>query len=366
MKKISILGIRGIPASHGGFETFAEYLSLYLKESGWEVDVYCQKQGTSALQKDEWRGINLISLFVRGDGALSTIIFDFKSIFHACLNNKSVHLTLGYNTGFMNIAQRLFRIKNVINMDGIEWKRQKWGSLQKVWLWINERMACWFGNHLVADHPEIKNHLCSRVSQSKVTMIPYGAPSVISGDVQYLSQYNIEPNNYAVIIARPEPENSIYEIVKAFTLKKRKGKLLILGNYRPEENDYHAKVLSVANTDVIFVGAIYDANIVQSIRLFSRFYIHGHQVGGTNPSLVESLGSGNAVLAHDNKYNRWVAKSGACYFTSENDLSVSFDKLFSDDAEIERLKKSSRNNFENNFQWNSILEQYQDLLNQYG
>jgi len=362
MKEISILGIRGIPASHGGFETFAEYLSLYLVQRGWIVNVYCQESGSGDTHYSEWHGINLIHVPVSGQGAISTIIFDLKSIIHACKHNKSIHLTLGYNSGCLNILQRLFSIRNLINMDGLEWRRDKWGVVARSWLWLNERLACWFGNHLIADHPDIKEHLKTRVSESKITMIPYGAPDASTVSDGYLQQFGLLPDEYGIVIARPEPENSIYEIVKSFSEKKRPYKLVILGNYKELENSYHAKVKAAANNNVLFLGAIYDHNVVQSLRCHSRFYIHGHQVGGTNPSLVESLGAGNAVLAHDNKYNKWVAKKGALYFSGLNDLSDCYDKLFSDDEFISNLRVESFNNFKENFGWDNILQQYENLL----
>src|SRR3546814_15753467 len=106
-------------------------------------------------------------------------------------------------------------------MDGLEWKRDKWSCPARSWLWLNERAGCYLGNRLIADHPEIENHLATRVPRSKITMIPYGADSVVSADVTALSQYGLEPDGFAVVIARPEPENSILEIVRAFSAKRR-------------------------------------------------------------------------------------------------------------------------------------------------
>ena len=116
------------------------------------------------------------------------------------------------------------------------------------------------------------------------------------------------------------------------------------------------------NRSVVFVGAIYDADVVSALRFYSRFYIHGHQVGGTNPSLVEALGAGNPVLAHDNEFNRWVAKGGAVYF---NDIEIAdklIGELFSSEDKINQLKEATKLNFKENFHWDDILAQYADLL----
>ncbi len=363
-KQVIVLGIRGVPAKHGGFETFAEYLCNYLINQDWDVIVYCQEECEGDIFESEWEGVKRIHIPVKNKGPLGTIIFDLKSIIHSLRFNK-VFLTLSYNTAVFNILHRLKRKKNVINMDGIEWKRQKWGVIAKTWFWLNERFGCWFGNHLVADHPLIKEHLSTRVASNKITMIPYGGREILFADENVLSNYNLTKNEYAILIARPEPENSILEVVTAFSIQKQKSKLVVLGNYKPDTNTYHKAVMEAASDDVVFTGAIYDLEVVGALRFFSRFYVHGHQVGGTNPSLVEAIGAGNAILAHDNKFNHWVAKEGAIYFSDINSATQGFKTLFSDDEIIEKLKESSKSNFKENFEWEKILMQYDKLLSRW-
>jgi glycosyltransferase involved in cell wall biosynthesis len=359
-KKLILLGIRGVPAKHGGFETFAEYLCKYLVQNGWSVCVYCQEVGSGAAYESDWIGVKRIHIPVENKGAVGTVIFDFKSVIHS-LRYSGVFLTLGYNTAIFNILYRVFGKRNLINMDGVEWKRQKWGSLAKLWFWLNERMGCWFGNHLVADHPMIEDHLATRVSRSKMTMIPYGGLEVAAAEESILDEFGLDADEYAIIIARPEPENSILEAVEGFSVKLRGKKLVVLGHY-DEHNSYHQEVLSAASGEVIFLGAIYDVIKVSALRFFCRAYVHGHQVGGTNPSLVEALGAGNAIIAHDNQFNRWVAKSGAVYFSSSVEADDAFDRIFSDDQFVTDLRAATRSNFTENFQWEQILKQYEDLL----
>ena len=157
-KKIIISGIRGIPADHGGFETCAERLSLYLEERGWDVSVYCQKKGSKKTHKTKWNNINLINVYVSSNSAFSTILFDLKVVIDSLKFRDHIILTFGYNTAIFNILYRIFNIKNVINMDGIEWKRQKWGFCLKIWFYINEKIAKLFSNVMIADHPEIKKY----------------------------------------------------------------------------------------------------------------------------------------------------------------------------------------------------------------
>jgi glycosyltransferase involved in cell wall biosynthesis len=363
-KKLVILGVRGIPARHGGFETFVENLSIYLVKKGWSVSVYCQEVGKGDFYETDWHGIKRIHIPVSGQGPLGTIIFDFKSVWHA-RTNKILHLTLGYNTAIFNIIQRLYGIKNIINMDGIEWKRKKWGLVAKSWFWFNERFAFWFGNHLIADHPCIENHLATRGSYKKITMIPYGAYAVDNPDETILQKYALEKNKYSIIVARAEPENSFFEIVSAFSQKRRGHKLVVLGNFVAEKNSYHKAVMNAASNEVVFPGSIYDSEKIGALRFYSRFYIHGHQVGGTNPSLVEAMGAGCAVIAHDNKFNRWVAGNGAYYFSDTNALRSFFDTDYLDDDFVKARRVFSKNKFIKDFQWSDVLGQYESLLMEY-
>lgn len=358
--KLRILGIRGVPAAHGGFETFAEYLCLYLVQQGWKPVVYCQEDGEGEMWTDEWEGVERIHIPVKQSGPLGTIIFDWKTNLHAA-KSKEPCLILGYNTAIFTILLRFKGIISIINMDGIEWSRAKWGPIAKLWFWFNDWAGCWLGNHLVADHPEIKKHLSTRANPKKITMIPYGAEEVTQISPKPLIKWSLEPNQYLTVIARPEPENSLLEIVEGFSKSKRGIKLVILGNYDPS-NAFHKKVLDAASDEVLFIGAIYDKSIVQALRYYSLAYVHGHQVGGTNPSLVEALGAGNAIIAHDNRFNKWVAGEGAVYFSDSETFSQTLDSLLKNFEKITLMKNASLERFLDKFTWDHILKQYEDLI----
>lgn len=356
---MAILGIRGLPAAHGGFETFAEYLSTHFVQRGWQVTVYCQvSSGEQRCHK--WQGIELVDIPVSGDGAASTIVFDIKSTVQACQHHDLL-LTLGYNTGFLALYTRLKGVTNVINMDGIEWQRSKWSLPIKIWFYINERFAGWAGNHLVADHPEICSHLAGSYKRNKITTIPYGAEEIEDSDDGCLHDLGVRAQQYALVIARPEPENSILEIVRAYTRAKRNYKLILLGKFE-EGNRYHREVKQAANDDVVFAGAIYDKNIVQALRFYAHLYIHGHQVGGTNPSLLESMAAGSAIVAHDNRFNRWVTGNKATYFKDEQSLSDLFGQFDQTADELAGMRDDMRELFEQRYQWSTIIDQYEQML----
>lgn len=358
--RLRILGTRGVPAQHGGFETFAEHLALYLVANGWHVTVYCQAEG-ERIKEDDWRGVQRVHIPVRARGALGTIAFDWKATVHSSRYPDLV-LTLGYNTASFSLLYRLRGVKNLINMDGIEWRRQKWTATERAWLYFNERAGCLLADHLIADHPEIQSHLATRVRTSKITMIPYGAHKVDEPDPELLVEYGLAPGRYIIVIARPEPENSIFEIVSGFSRKRRGVKLVVLGRYDATRTAYHREVQQAANDEVVFVGAIYHPQKVNALRYHALLYIHGHQVGGTNPSLVEALGASSPILAHDNVFNRWVAGPRAKYFTDAKDCERQLDALLGNRPLLARMRQASTIRHRQMFTWEKVLSEYEQLL----
>lgn len=359
-KHLIVLGIRGLPASHGGFESFAEKLAPWMLNAGWRVTVYCQGSDNGKRTVDTWQGCQRVHIPVHGDNAFSTIEFDIKSTVDA-IKNPGIILTLGYNTGFLAIYSRIMKKTNLINMDGIEWKREKYSLFEKIYLWLNELIASKFGNTLIADHPEIALHLMRHTSSSKIETIAYGSDRLSDEDPSCLNEFGLEKDKYLTLIARPEPENSILEIVTAFSQKERGVRLLVLGNYR-EDQAYHVLVRKAASREVIFAGAVYEKIKIRAIRRFSLAYLHGHRVGGTNPSLVEALGAGNAIIAHDNKFNRWVAGESALYFSNEDECSSKIDEVISNNMIRENCRNAALQRWSDEFMWPSILSKYENLL----
>ncbi len=357
---VQILGTRGLPAKHGGFETFAQDLSLFLVARGHAVTVYCQDETGNAPHEDEWNGIRRV-MIPAAEGSRGSLAFDWMSVAHAA-KTPGVALTLGYNTGVFNFRFRASKKPNAMNMDGIEWRREKWSLLQRLWLWFNEWAGARASQHLVADHPEIGKHLLRHTSAPKITVIPYGADQILSAPIHPVAAYGLASKSYDLVIARPEPENSILEIVKAHGRSIRPYPLVMLGNYSGSVGEYQKRVVEAAASNVMFLGAIYDRDTVAALRFHSRLYIHGHRVGGTNPSLVESLGTGSAIVAHDNRFTRWVAGPGARYFKGVDDLAKILDRLDSDPHQVEVMGASSRKQHELHFTKNRVLANYEKLL----
>lgn len=357
---VNILGIRGIPAAHGGFETFAGRLAPWLRDRGHTITVYCQEdEGDFGPWIDEWDGIERVHFCPKRNGPNGTIEFDLACVRHV-LRRPGIDLILGYNTAVFNLIQRLGGRKIMMNMDGIEWKRAKWSLPARVWFFLNEVAGANLCHVAIADHPEIAKHVAAR-SFKKPVMIPYGSDRIETAPEEAVRCLGVKPGNYLISIARAEPENSILELVRSFSSLKTNANCIVLGRF-DDTNAYHRAVKAAAGPQVIFPGAIYDPAKVSALRFHARGYLHGHQVGGTNPSLVEALGAGNAIIGHDNRFNRWVAGPDQLYFANEEEAASLMQKLLEDDKLLKRAKNAALNRHKEAFEWQMILSSYEQAL----
>ncbi|MFT4213698.1 MAG: DUF1972 domain-containing protein [Microbacterium sp.] len=362
-KTVRILGTHGVPAAYGGFETAAENVGLFLRDHGWRVIVYCQLEGNGPIRTDVWKGIERVLIPEPHDGWRGTSAFDLTSIRHATRQHVDgdVWLTFGYNTGVLDVLPRLRGIPNVINMDGMEWTRRRWGLAKQAILLGNERLAGLVGNVLIADHPVIARYLRRHFGARRVQTITYGAHEVTDAPTSAVRDMGLTPGGYGIVVCRPIPENSILQIVSAWSREHRGMPLVVVGPYGGED-PYHLKVRAAASEEVIFPGPIFDAERLGALRFHSAVYLHGHTVGGTNPSLVEAMAAGNAVIAHRNPYNTWVAGDQSAYFDSEEDLAAVLSRVLPDAQRRKRMGAAVRQRFLDEFTWEKIGSEYEYAL----
>lgn len=362
-RTVRILGTHGVPAAYGGFETAAENIGLYLHRRGWRVIVYCQELGTAHVSRDEWNGLERVIISEPRSGWRGTSAFDLTSIRHALKEHREgdVWLTFGYNTGVFDVLPRLRGVPNVINMDGMEWTRRRWGVVKQAILLANERLAGMVGHVLIADHPVIATYLSRHFGRRRVRTITYGAHQVLSADTAPPLELVLTPGAYGIVVCRPIPENSVLEIVSAWSRRPRNMPLLVVGPYS-DEDTYQRAVRAAASSEVVFPGAIFDPSRLGALRFHSALYLHGHTVGGTNPSLVEAMAAGNAIVAHRNAYNTWVAGPYSRYFDTAEDLDVTLSELLSNEEVRTRMGDAARSRYREEFTWEFIGEQYEDAL----
>ncbi len=356
---IAILGSRGIPASYGGFETFAEELSVRLVQRGHEVTVFCED--TQDYCDKIYKGIRLEYVKTRPLGPLNIVWFDTLCMLKAAGKHDLI-LLLGYGAGAFVWVPRFFGTPVWINMDGLEWKRSKWPWYGRLFLRINEWCAVQFSSRVIADSKGIRDYLKRKYGEDiTCDMIPYGAEIVEkSPDTTLLHLYTVEPNNYYLVVCRLEPENHVAEIIHGFVASASQKKLIIVGNV-DVDTSYVKKLKQTNDHRVHFVGTIYEKNKLHALRYYAFGYFHGHSVGGTNPSLLEALGCGNLVIAHDNPFNREVAAECGRYFTSVSDISEIINSI-EFQSNQDTISDMAQDRIRKIYNWERITDLYEDLF----
>jgi glycosyltransferase involved in cell wall biosynthesis len=352
---IAILGCRGIPAKFGGFETFAEQLSIRLVKKGIQVTVFCEKGQTYT--RSTFNGVKLKYIKTPMIIGLRSIWFDFASIIKSVCKYDLI-LMLGYHSAFSYFIPKLLRKHFWINMDGLEWNRDKWSHIATMYLKIMEFLAKKWSSKLVADSDQITDYLLKKgVHANKIITIPYGADLVTHHPTKkYINSLGLEGNDYYLVVCRLEPENHILEIIEGFLKCTSKRRLIIVGDSEAR-TAYVRKLKKYEGNMVRFVGTVYDKKNLESLRFYCFAYLHGHSVGGTNPSLLEAMASGNFVIAHDNPFNREVTNNKAWYF---NDADTFTDRIHTLETKgyPEKVKYYFNYLIEKKYNWDVIAESY--------
>jgi len=359
--RLAILGTRGIPANYGGFERFAEELSIRLVSLDVDVTVYCEERDG---QRDAmFNGVALRYERAAIGGPLSTILFDLKCIWSARKEYDVVYM-LGYGTAPFCILPRIFGTKVWLNVDGIEWARAKWGILAKVYFKAMEYFSVRVPDRVIADAAGIRDHLQRRHGElTNCDVIAYGASVVQDApNKNLLEEWGLEPRGYHLVVCRLEPENHVLEIIKGYCQSSTQRPLVILGNHQVD-TPYVQKIRGLASNKVRFIGTVFDKQRLDALRFHSLTYLHGHSVGGTNPSLLEAMGCGNIVIAHDNSFNKEVLGAIGRYFLVPSDIPALIAEVeeMPDNEQLE-VRSHVRERVSSNYSWDFIASQYLGLL----
>jgi glycosyltransferase involved in cell wall biosynthesis len=360
-KSIAILGTRGIPARYGGFETFAEELALRLARQGVDVTVYCVKGAGES--PPSYHGVRLVYIPSFSCGPFTTILFDLLCLWDARKRHDVIYM-LGYGAAHFCLIPRLWGSKIWLNVDGIEWARAKWSATAKFYFKAMEWFSTWVPDLIIADANGIKTHLENRHRcLSCCTVIPYGAEVVETPpDTGLLSQWDLLPQEFYLVVSRIEPENHVREIVEGYKISKSTIPLVVVGNHK-SGTAYADSLLLLADDNVRFIGGVYEKEKLQALRYHSLAYFHGHSVGGTNPSLLEALGCGNLIVAHDNVFNREVTGEIGFYFKVPEDIPSlvgKIERLSIEERQSLTCKAKSR--IRENYDWDEISNFYHQIL----
>ena len=359
-RRIAILGTRGIPACYGGFETFAEEIATRLVERGHDVTVLCEKR--KGERPSVYKGVNLRYVSAPSFGPLTTIVFDLLCLVKARRSYEVVYM-LGYGASLFCFIPRLWGAEVWINMDGIEWRRSKWSRAAKLYLRLMEGMALWTANRIIADAEGVRGHLAGRHRWlPPCTVIPYGSPVIeCAPDAALIAEWDLHVDQYYIVVCRLEPENHVFEVVRGFAAANPYYPLIVVGDHL-EKKRYVQQLVAMRDERIRFIGTVYDRDKLQALRYHARAYFHGHSVGGTNPSLLEAMGCGNAILAHDNVFNREVAGDAAEYFSVSKDLPRLIQALESDNGRRQAMRAAARRRIASHYSWEQVCDRYIELL----
>lgn len=358
MKRVDIVGSSGIPAKYGGFETLAEYLVLSLN-ADYNFVVYCQ----SSLYQDQpksYNGASLEYINIKANG-IQSIFYDVICLLKAG-SKSDIIILLGVSGSIFLPLIRLFtNVKIITNLDGIEWKREKWSFVAKLYLRFSEFLAVKFSHRIVADNLYIQKYLSTQYS-AKSTFIAYGGDhSVIESLSSKVTINNTPFNlelNYAFTVCRIEPENNIHLILSAFS--KSSLRYVIVGNWAASEYGKNLRREYYDFDNIYLLDPIYDLNVLNTYRSNAKLYIHGHTAGGSNPSLIEAMFMGLPCLCFDVPFNRATTFGHALYFSNEPELLDCIKTL-----NLETLHELGRDLHAKAiefYKWEFIASQYDQLL----
>ncbi len=358
MKRVAIIGTVGVPAAYGGFETLVENIIGENASKDVDYTIFCSAKDCSK-RLEEYKGAKLKYIGLHANGVQS-IIYDGISLMKS-LRGYDVVVVLGVSGGiFFPIFRLLCRSRFIVNIDGLEWKRDKWGTLAKFILHQSEKIAIRLADVVIADNQGIVEYVKSTYNKES-TLIAYGGDHVVRNvpaDVvdSILSQYGVKANEYSISVCRIEAENNCDKILKAFA--ESGSPLVFIGNWDRSEYGQKLKVIYSKFSNINIVDAVYDLDTLYVLRSKSKYYIHGHSAGGTNPSLVEAMYCGCNIIAFDVVYNRATTENMAHYFSNPDELKIYLT------ATQTALSKNSTAMYaiaNRKYTWSAIAQRYESL-----
>ena len=363
--KIAFISTRGIPNNYGGFEQFAEQISVRLVARGHEVTVYSPHYHT--FQKNTYKGVCIKHIYSPEPwmgSSVGSFFYDFLSLRDALKKEKP---DIIYVAGYTSIvpAYIWYNVKNlkgsvvITNMDGLEYKCTKFNKWIQTFLLWEERITAKHSRYLIADNVGIQDYYKSKYNRES-TLLAYGADIPHNYNEQLISEFGLEADEYFLIVARMEPENNIAMAIEGYLASKwhRRKPLIIIGN---PNTPYGKRLMSQYGKEsaVRFIGGVYDIDKLNSLRHYSYAYFHGHSVGGTNPSLLEAMACGCFILSHDNVFNKTILETNAYYYTDEKSVTSILNSM--DETIAMKAVFTDRNiqTIHDKYSWEKLADEYE-------
>ncbi|MDU1567703.1 MAG: DUF1972 domain-containing protein [Clostridium sp.] len=385
MENIFIIGSKGIPANYGGFETFVDNLTERKKSENIKYHVSCLSDNENEFEYNNARCFNVR---VPNIGSAKAILYDvlslkktIKYIKENKINAATIYILACRIGPFIGYYKRILSklgIKILVNPDGHEWKRDKWNYLVKKYWKFSEKLMVKHADLLVCDSVNIEDYIKNEYGKynPKTKFIAYGADTKKSklgdNDSKIIDWYNekgVKASEYYLVVGRFVPENNYKLMIEEFMKSNTKKDFVIITNF--ENNSFYKELKEITNFQndnrIKFVGTVYDQELLKKIRENAFAYLHGHEVGGTNPSLLEALAITNLNLLLDVGFNKEVAEESAVYFNKENNnLAKLINKCDSFSKEkINTYGELAKNRINNYYSWSLIVKKYEEIFNEY-
>ena len=359
---ISIIGTRGYPYVYSGYETFVKELSERLVLKDCNVNVYCHK-GLFDKRSKEIKGIKLVYIPTIETKILSQPIHSFLSIIHAYLSSTDVLLVVNSANGPFGLLTKLFRIPTAINVDGLEWLRPKWKGLGSIYFKWASKMATLFYDQIINDSDEMRKVYLSLFKRdSKV--IAYGADIRKSKNPELITTWDIKQREYYLVIGRLIPDNNADLIIKGFLKSNSNKKLVIVGDV-PYKDSYVSNLKKINDKRLIFTGYVKDQDILAELYHNSYVYVHGHEFGGTNPTMIKAMAYGSSILALDTVFNKEMLQKEkyGLFFTKEiSSVTNQIDYCEKEKSLIDKMRSESVNGITQKYNWDFVSSQYLEVF----
>src|SRR5436309_3005002 len=359
MMRIAILGTRGVPASYGGFETFAEHLSTRLVARGHDVTVYCRAHYVSPRQI-EYHGVRLKVLPTIRHKYFDTVVHTFLSALYALPERFDAALICNAANATFAPLLRMVGTPVAVNVDGLEHKRKKWNWLGRSYYKLAERLSIILPNETVTDARVIQEYYMARYNAPS-TMIAYGA-EVERRPEPAVRQWRVEPNRYVLYVSRLEPENNAHLVIEAFKKVRTAHRLLIVGD-APYAHEYINELRARARGDkrIIFTGFVF-GNDYRMLQQNAYCYVHATEVGGTHPALLEAMGYGNCVLTLAAPENVEVVGEAGIPYADEADLATQLQRVLRDGSLVSSYRLRAQERIRKYYDWEHVVDCYEELF----
>lgn len=356
--RLAILGIRGVPANYGGFETFAEQLGTRLAARGHEVTVYGRDR-YNAQGLRAYRGMHIVCLPAPRSKYLETVVHSLFAAIHAIGGRYDVVYVCNSANVPAVILLRLFGRRVVLNVDGLEWQRAKWNPIGRTYYRLCAWLAAHLPIHLVTDARVIQDYY-ARAYGRRTDYFPYGTDLEPVPDDGTLGRYGLEAGRYVLYVSRLEPENNAHVVIDAYARVRTDLPLAIVGD-APYASEYIARLHATTDPRVRFLGAIYGEGY-RVLRSHAAAYVQATEVGGTHPALVEAMGFGNAILANDVPEHRETLGDSGRYYRGPEALARELQTVLDDPDVARDLGRRAHERASAIYGWDTIADAYEAWL----